>query len=177
MDQSPFRVRRRVEFRDTDAAGIVHFSAFFPMLEAAEHEFLRNRGISVLPRKPQTTGDQPIGDQPAGDQPTGNQQPENSQAGGSPRAEAPAVPQVTWPRVSATCDYHQAARFEDWLDIDVSVEKLGNSSVTYLFQVHRGDVAIATGRIVAVCCRLDHGHLEKCEIPAELRARLSDPER
>jgi acyl-CoA thioester hydrolase len=44
-----FSTERRVEFRDTDAAGIVHFSAFFPMMEAAEHEMLRSLGISVLP--------------------------------------------------------------------------------------------------------------------------------
>ncbi|TWT55659.1 acyl-CoA thioesterase [Allorhodopirellula solitaria] len=44
-----FQTSRRVEFRDTDAAGIVHFSAFFPMMESVEHEFLRSIGVSVLP--------------------------------------------------------------------------------------------------------------------------------
>ncbi len=44
-----FSTSRRVEFRDTDAAGIVHFSAFFPMMEAAEHELLRSLQIPVLP--------------------------------------------------------------------------------------------------------------------------------
>lgn len=44
-----FRAQRRVEFRDTDAAGIVHFSAFFPMMESVEHEFLRSIGVEVLP--------------------------------------------------------------------------------------------------------------------------------
>ena len=44
-----FSVNRRVEFRDTDAAGIVHFSAFFPMMEAAEHELLRSLDIPILP--------------------------------------------------------------------------------------------------------------------------------
>lgn len=39
--------RRRVEFRDTDAAGIVHFSVFFPMMEEAEHAALRHLGLSV----------------------------------------------------------------------------------------------------------------------------------
>ncbi len=45
-----FQTRRRVEFRDTDAAGIVHFSAFFPIMESVEHEFLRSIGVAVLPR-------------------------------------------------------------------------------------------------------------------------------
>lgn len=44
-----FSTQRRVEFRDTDAAGIVHFAAFFPMMESAEHEMLRSLGIDVLP--------------------------------------------------------------------------------------------------------------------------------
>jgi acyl-CoA thioester hydrolase len=46
-----FITTRRVEFRDTDAAGIVHFSAFFPMMEAAEHEMLRSLGIPILPQQ------------------------------------------------------------------------------------------------------------------------------
>ncbi len=45
-----FSVDRRIEFRDTDAAGIVHFSAFFPMMEAAEHEMLRSLGIAIMPK-------------------------------------------------------------------------------------------------------------------------------
>jgi len=40
--------RRRVEFRDTDAAGIVHFSAFFFWMESAEHELLRAAGVHVF---------------------------------------------------------------------------------------------------------------------------------
>src|SRR5207253_4658183 len=42
-----FRTTRRVEFVDTDMAGIVHFSNFFRWMESAEVEFLRARGLSV----------------------------------------------------------------------------------------------------------------------------------
>jgi YbgC/YbaW family acyl-CoA thioester hydrolase len=42
-----FRVQRLVEFSDTDMAGIVHFAEFFRYMEAAEHAFLRARGLSV----------------------------------------------------------------------------------------------------------------------------------
>jgi acyl-CoA thioester hydrolase len=42
-----FRTTRRVEFADTDMAGIVHFANFFRYMEAAEVEFLRARGLSV----------------------------------------------------------------------------------------------------------------------------------
>src|SRR5436190_23920172 len=43
----PFRTTRRVEFGDTDLAGILHFSNFFRFMEAAETEYLRTLGWSV----------------------------------------------------------------------------------------------------------------------------------
>jgi YbgC/YbaW family acyl-CoA thioester hydrolase len=53
----PFRTTRRVEFVDTDMAGIVHFSNFFRWMESAEVEFLRARGLSVkLPWEGQVLG-------------------------------------------------------------------------------------------------------------------------
>jgi YbgC/YbaW family acyl-CoA thioester hydrolase len=42
-----FRSSRRIEFADTDMAGIVHFANFFRFMEAAEQELLRSRGLSV----------------------------------------------------------------------------------------------------------------------------------
>jgi 4-hydroxybenzoyl-CoA thioesterase/acyl-CoA thioester hydrolase len=41
---------RRIEFADTDMAGIVHFSRFFVFMESAEHEFWRAAGTSVHTR-------------------------------------------------------------------------------------------------------------------------------
>lgn len=43
-----FKLRRRVEFSETDAAGIVHFSNFFRYMEAAEHAFFRSLGQTVM---------------------------------------------------------------------------------------------------------------------------------
>jgi acyl-CoA thioester hydrolase len=42
-----FKITRRVEFSETDMAGIVHFSNFFRMMEAAEHAFFRSMGFSI----------------------------------------------------------------------------------------------------------------------------------
>jgi acyl-CoA thioester hydrolase len=54
---SVFRTRRRVEFVDTDMAGIVHFSNFFRWMESAEVDFLHARGLSVkLPWEGQALG-------------------------------------------------------------------------------------------------------------------------
>ena len=44
---TPFQTTRRVEFGDTDMAGIVHFANFFKYMEAAETEFLRTLGATV----------------------------------------------------------------------------------------------------------------------------------
>ena len=38
---------RRVEFAETDMAGIVHFSNYFRMMESAEHAFFRSLGFSI----------------------------------------------------------------------------------------------------------------------------------
>jgi 4-hydroxybenzoyl-CoA thioesterase/acyl-CoA thioester hydrolase len=42
-----YRTRRRIEFVDTDMAGIVHFSRFYVLMEQAEHEFLRSLELCV----------------------------------------------------------------------------------------------------------------------------------
>jgi YbgC/YbaW family acyl-CoA thioester hydrolase len=44
-----FRLRRRVQFYETDAAGIVHFSWFFRYMEEAEHAMWRAAGVSIRP--------------------------------------------------------------------------------------------------------------------------------
>jgi acyl-CoA thioester hydrolase len=43
-----FSVVRRVEFCETDAAGIAHFSSILQYAEQAEHAFLRHLGTSVV---------------------------------------------------------------------------------------------------------------------------------
>ena len=45
-----YRIVRRVEFSETDMAGIVHYSNFFRYMEAAEHAFFRSIGFSVVTR-------------------------------------------------------------------------------------------------------------------------------
>ena len=111
-----FRTTRRVEFRDTDAAGIMHFSVYIAYMEEAEHELLRDLGLSVMMRD----------------------------------AEGP----ISWPRVSVQCDYQGTAHFEDVLDIEVGLVRMGSKSVTYEFHFRCDDQPLASGRMTAVCCRL-----------------------
>ena len=54
---SELKVVRRVEFSDTDMAGIVHYSNFFRYMETAEHAFFRLLGFSVVTRQT----DPPVG--------------------------------------------------------------------------------------------------------------------
>jgi acyl-CoA thioester hydrolase len=43
-----YKAVRRVEFSETDMAGIVHYSNFFRYMETAEHAFFRSLGYSVI---------------------------------------------------------------------------------------------------------------------------------
>jgi acyl-CoA thioester hydrolase len=130
-----FRMKRIIEFGDTDMAGIVHFAQFFNYMEAAEHAFLRSLGLSVV---------------------------------------------MTWegakvgmPRVAASCEYLRPVRFEDAIDIAVSVKKIGRSSVTYSFEFFKDDVEIANGEITSVLCHMQLGDgLKTLEIPPPIRAKL-----
>ncbi|MEQ2009187.1 MAG: acyl-CoA thioesterase, partial [Limisphaerales bacterium] len=45
---SEFKALRRVEFSETDMAGIVHYSNFFKYMETAEHAFFRSLGFSII---------------------------------------------------------------------------------------------------------------------------------
>ena len=133
---APFKTTRRVEFRDTDAAGIVHFSAFFPLMEQAEHELLRALGTSVVTHDELGT--------------------------------------LSWPRAAVSCDYVGTAKFEDILEIQVCVARLGTKSVTYDFSFYRGAEPIARGRMTAVYCRIEGHQPRSLPVPDWLKQRLAD---
>ena len=131
----PYRTTRRVEFRDTDAAGIMHFSTFFTYMEEVEHEMLRAMGLSVV-----------------------------MEDAGEP---------ISWPRVSASCDFRGAARFEDVLDVVARIGRIGEKSVTYEFAFSCEDRPVAEGRMVAVCCRMTPGGpLQSIAIPDVITQKL-----
>jgi YbgC/YbaW family acyl-CoA thioester hydrolase len=80
---------------------------------------------------------------------------------------------ISVPRVGASCDYLKPVRFEDELDIVVTVQRLGRSSVTYQFQFFKQDAEVARGKITAVFCRAETGEaMKSIEIPAAIRAKL-----
>jgi acyl-CoA thioesterase FadM len=54
------------------------------------------------------------------------------------------------PRVRFEVDFHDRLWFADVVDIDFRVAKVGNSSITYAFEVRRGDDRAVTGSVTAV---------------------------
>ncbi|MBP87084.1 MAG: 4-hydroxybenzoyl-CoA thioesterase [Planctomycetaceae bacterium] len=130
-----FRYRRRIEFCETDAAGIAHFSAFFQYMEQAEHALLRHVGTNVV-----YEDDEGL---------------------------------ISWPRVSASCDYAGSVRFEDVMEVVVHVARLGAKSVTYAFDFHSNDEIVASGKMTTVCCRIQHtSPPESIAIPSWLVEQL-----
>ncbi len=116
----PFIHTRRVEFRDTDMAGIVHFSNFFAYMEQAEHALLRSVGLGVID------------------------------------CEIDGV-KISFPRVGANCNYRNAIRFEEMIDVHVYLDRVGTKSLTYGFEFYRDDEIVADGSVTVVCCLLKHG--------------------
>lgn len=77
------------------------------------------------------------------------------------------------PRVAASCEYASPARFQDVLDIDVSVARIGTKSITYRFDFSRAGQPLAKGQITCACVRKrPTGEFETIEIPPTFRARL-----
>ena len=46
-----FTTTRRVEFGDTDMAGIIHFACYYRYMEEAEHQFFRSLGLSIMQKQ------------------------------------------------------------------------------------------------------------------------------
>jgi len=79
---------------------------------------------------------------------------------------------LSWPRVATSCEYSEPARFEDVLDLSLTVAKVGDRSVTYEVAFHRDGRRIAFGKMTAVCTVMHHGRFERAAIPDEIRQKL-----
>jgi YbgC/YbaW family acyl-CoA thioester hydrolase len=80
-----------------------------------------------------------------------------------------------FPRVAASCDFMLPLRFQDVVQIDVRVERIGNKSITYAFDFSRGGDLVADGRITTCCCRvLPDLSLEPIDIPQSIRDLLEN---
>ena len=133
---SEYRTTRRIEWADTDTAGIIHFSRYFCFMEEVEHEFLRSLGLScIMERDGQ---------------------------------------RITWPRVSATCDFIKPVRFEDVVDVHLIVQRKGTKSLTYRFVFSHNGVEVARGQVTAACCRIVDHRLEAIPLPEFFSSRIEE---
>jgi YbgC/YbaW family acyl-CoA thioester hydrolase len=133
----PYEIRttRRVEFAETDKAGIVHFSNFFRYMEEAEHAFLRSIGTSVVAQH--------------------------------------GLTELSWPRVSASCDFRSPAFFEDVLDLHLWVARKGERSVEYRVAISRQGTGLARGGLTSVCCLCPPGQpMKSIAIPPAVSERI-----
>jgi len=79
---------------------------------------------------------------------------------------------LTFPRVSASCDFKSPARCEEILDIAVSIVRLGTKSMTLDFDFAHQGREVATGQITSVCCHVTNEPLRSVPIPAEMAEKL-----
>ena len=80
---------------------------------------------------------------------------------------------ISWPRVSCSFDFQHPLRFEDEFEVRLTVEKIGNASVTIRADIVRDDSVLASGTSTCVCCEINpSGELKSISIPDTIRAEL-----
>jgi len=70
----------------------------------------------------------------------------------------------------AQATFHASPRFDDILDLELTIEKLGNTSMVSRFEEKRGEELLVTGRMVHVF--ITPGENTKQQIPDGVRAQL-----
>ena len=81
---------------------------------------------------------------------------------------------ISWPRVAAKCEYRSAAKFEDVLDVELQIARIGEKSVSWNFRFSLADREIAIGEVTAVCCRIADGQAPRgIAIPEAIRHKLT----
>lgn len=74
-----------------------------------------------------------------------------------------------WPRVNVSCDYQRPLAFGEVVSVEIELEKIGRSSLTWSFEVLTQDgESAAKGQMTTVWIEND----QKAEIDAETRALL-----
>ncbi len=80
---------------------------------------------------------------------------------------------LCWPRVSVAADYLRPIRFGETVAIEVTVVRLGGSSIDYLFELRCSDDLCARIKETVVHCRLHETNgIQAVRIPDGLRKKL-----
>jgi len=130
---SEYRLKRRVQFYETDSAGIVHFSWFYRYMEEAEHALWREAGLSILE----------------------------------------PVPEVGFPRVSASFDFKSPLRFEDVFELHLTIAEIRAKTIRYKALVTLDDATVATGSLTVACVsRIPGQPMQAIPIPSSIAGRF-----
>jgi acyl-CoA thioester hydrolase len=70
-----------------------------------------------------------------------------------------------YPRRAVEAEYLSVLRFEDEFEVELAVERVGTSSITYAWEIRRGDEVCIRGRHTAV-------HVDAAGRPAPLSAQF-----
>lgn len=79
---------------------------------------------------------------------------------------------IGFPRVSAQCDFFKPLRFEEVVDIHVTLSKIGTKALTFSCEFKRNDEALACGSITTCCCLVGPEGMKAVAIPEAIRAKL-----
>lgn len=129
-----FTLLRRVQFAETDMAGILHFSNYFRYMEEVEHAFFRSLGLSVVMKH--------------------------------------EAMELGWPRVSCSCEFSAPIRFEEEIELQFRIVRLGDKSITYEVDFLKDGQRRALGKLTSVCCTMSDQGMRPTAIPAPIRAKL-----
>ncbi|MBL7056107.1 acyl-CoA thioesterase [Candidatus Woesearchaeota archaeon] len=75
------------------------------------------------------------------------------------------------PVVDVRCTYHDSAKYDDVITIETSIEKIGNSSIKFLYKLLRRNTLLAEGYTVNVF--VDMKTKKSSRIPDKLREAFS----
>lgn len=121
-------IRRRIEWIDTDAAGIYHWTTVFRLVEAAEAALHTALGIP----------DETFG---------------------------------ALPRVAVSATFSSSVRFNDRVEVELAVEAIGRTSLTYRLAIASEDEPVAEGSLTVVF--IDRSTRRATPWPPLIRERLA----
>ena len=80
--------------------------------------------------------------------------------------------ETTWPRVATSCEYFSPVRFDDELELALTIVKVGNKSVSYEVEFRCDGRRIALGRMTTVYCTIVSGEFLPSPIPESVRCKI-----
>lgn len=63
---------------------------------------------------------------------------------------------ISFPRVAAKCDFKSPAMCEDVMDAELSISRIGRTSITYQINFSKEGKPVSHGEVTCVCCNIYH---------------------